>query len=258
MTIKGTATGRWLAAVALIGSIAVLGGCSASDDDQAEVPESSAAADPANPGDAALPEPDLEGLPDVVAVVNGTEIGKNEFAAAYETQFAQAAAQAQIGGQDVDQDLLKASVAENLVSTELLRQEADSRGIEATPEARSGAIEDLLQQTRLSSEEELREAFADQGLDNAEFDARLVDQVRIDALLTQEAGDTTPTDQEVEDAYDAARAEQEAAGGTATPIPPLEDVRPQIESQLAGAKTSEATQALIAQLREDADVTVTL
>ncbi len=258
MTIKGTATGRWLAAVALIGSIAVLGGCSAPDDDQADAPESSAAADPSNPGDAALPEPDLEDLPDVVAVVNGTEIGKDEFTAAYETQFAQAADQAQIGGQDVDQDLLKASVAENLVSTELLRQEADSRGIEATPEARSGAIEDLLQQTQLSSEEELREAFADQGLDNAEFDARLVDQVRIDALLTQEAGDTTPTDQEVEDAYDAAQAEQEAAGETATPIPPLEDVRPQIESQLAGAKTSEATQALIAQLREDADVTVTL
>ena len=260
MTIKGTILGRRLLAAAFVGSIAVLGGCGAAGDEPegaaasstAPAPEESAA------GDAAQPEPDLEGLPEVVAVVNGTEITRDEFTAAYEGQFPQAAAQAQAGGQEVDQDLLKTTVADNLVSTELLRQEADERGIEATPEARAAAIENLLETSQLGSEEELRAAFSEQGLDDAEFDSQLTDQVKLDALLAEEAGDTTPSDQEIQDAYDAAAAQQEASGATATPLPPIDEVRGEIEEQLKGGKTSEAAQALITQLREGADITVNL
>ncbi|WP_247827833.1 SurA N-terminal domain-containing protein [Arthrobacter antioxidans] len=257
MTIKGTILGRRLIAAAFVGSIAVLGGCGAAGDE----PEGAAASSSAPAPDesaAAQPEPDLEGLPDVVAVVNGTEIKKDEFTTAYEGQFPQAAAQAQAGGQEVDQDLLKTTVADNLVSTELLRQEADERGIEATPEARAAAIENLLETSQLGSEEELRAAFAEQGLDDAEFDSQLSDQVKLDALLEEEAGDTTPTDEEIQEAYDAATAQQEAGGATASPLPPLDEVRDEIEEQLKGGKTSAAAEALIAQLREGADITVNL
>ncbi|MHA7240962.1 SurA N-terminal domain-containing protein [Arthrobacter sp. TMS1-12-1] len=257
MTIKGTHLGRRLLAAAFVGSIAVLGGCGAAGDEP-EGTASSSTAPAADESAAAQPEPDLEGLPDVVAVVNGTEIGKDEFTTAYEGQFPQAAAQAQAGGQEVDQDLLRTTVADNLVSTELLRQEADERGIEVTPEARTAAIDGLLETSRLGSEDELRDAFSKQGLDDAEFDSQLGDQVKLDALLADEAGDTTPTDQEIQDAYDAATAQQQAGGATATPLPPLEEVRDEIVEQLEGGKTSEAAQALIAQLREGADITVNL
>ncbi|MHA7283033.1 SurA N-terminal domain-containing protein [Arthrobacter sp. TMS2-4] len=257
MTIKGTILGRRLLAAAFVGSIAVLGGCGAGGDEPEGAAASSAAPAP-DESAAAQPEPDLDGVPDVVAVVNGTEITREEFTAAYEGQFPQAAAQAQAGGQEVDQDLLKTTVADNLVSTELLRQEAEERGIEVTPEARAAAIEDLLEASQLGSEEELRAAFAEQGLDEAEFDAQLADQVKLDALLAEEAGDTTPSDEEIQEAYDAAKAQQEASGATDTPLPPLDEVRNEIVEQLEGGKASEAAQALIAQLRESADITVNL
>lgn len=246
--------GRLLTA-ALVASAALLAGCSGSADAPEDTAASSAA--PSAVADAALPEPDLEGIPDVVAVVNGTEIGRELFTTTYEGQFSQAASEAQAAGQEVDQDQLKTTVADNLVSTELLRQEAEARGIEATPEARTAAIEELLQSTQLGSEEDLRAAAAEQGLDDAEFDRQLSDQVKLDALLAQEAGDTTPTDQEIQDAYDAAVAQQEAGGDT-TAIPPLEDVRSQVEEQLRGGKTSAAAQALIGKLREGAEITVNL
>lgn len=261
MAFAATARTRRLLAAAFIGSAALLSACSGGEDPADSAPESSAAGEPAagaSESAAALPEPDLEGLPDVVAVVNGTEIGKDEFTTAYENQFQQAAAQAQAGGQEVDQDLLKTTVADNLVSTELLRQEAEKRGLEATDETKAAAIEGLLESSGLGSEEELRAAFAEQGLDDAQFDSQLEDQVKLEALLAQEAGDTAPSDQEIQDTYDAAVAEQEASGETATPIPPLEDVRAQIEEQLSGEKLSAAAQTLIAKLREGADITVNL
>lgn len=260
MTTRGTALGKWLLAMSLAGSITVLTACSGEPE---ETSSSSAAAqsvapESAAPEQAAPPEPDLEDIPEVVAVVNGTEIDRDLFTTTYENQLSQAAAAAQAGGQELDQELLKTSVADNLVSAELLRQEADKRGIEVTPEARTAAIDELLQRSQLESEEELRATFAEQGLDEAQFDEQLADQVRLDALIAEEAGDTAPTDQEIQDTYDAAKAQQEAGGESATPIPPLEEVRAQIEEQLSGEKASAAAQALIAQLREDADITVNL
>ena len=197
MTISGTVLRRRLAAAVLIGSMALVTGCSGSDDEPVDATSSAAAETSAPAPDEsapAQPEPDLADLPDVVAVVNGTDIGRDEFTAAYESQFPQAAAQAQLGGQELDQDLLKSTVADNLVSTELLRQEAEERGVEVTDEARAEAIEDLLEQSGLGSEEELRAAFSEQGLDEAEFSSQLEDQVRLDTLLAEEAGDTAPTD----------------------------------------------------------------
>lgn len=260
MTTSATIRGRRVLAAAAIACVAVLGGCSSTDgatgeatsDPSAVAPESSASPEPAQP------TPDLDDVPDVVAVVNGTDISRDDFTAAYEAQFPQAATQSQFTGQDLDQDLLRTTVADNLVSTELLRQEADERGVEVTDEARAAAIEDLLTSSGLGSEEELRAAFAEQGLTEEEFDSQLDDQVRLDTLLAEEAGDITPTDEEIQEAYDAAVAQQEATGDTTTPVPPLEDVREQVEQQLVGAKTSEAAQALIAQLREGAEITVNL
>jgi len=157
MTIRTTGKRR-LAAAALIGAMALVSGCSGSDDEPVDT-SSSAAADPSAPAEAAQPEPDLADIPDVVAVVNGTDIPREYFTTAYEAQFPRAAQQAQLSGQELDQDLLKTTVADNLVSTELLRQEADERGVEVTDEARDAAIDELLTSSELESEEDLRAAF---------------------------------------------------------------------------------------------------
>ncbi|RJT79953.1 peptidylprolyl isomerase [Arthrobacter cheniae] len=261
MAFPATARKRRLLAAAFIGSAALLSACGSGEDPADGAAESSAASEPAagaSESAAALPEPDLADIPEVVAVVNGTEIGRDIFTTTYEGQFQQAASSAQASGQELDQAQLRTTVADNLVSTELLRQEAEKRGIEASPEALTAATDKLLESSQLGSEEELRAAFAEQGLDDAAFDQQLSDQVKLDALIAEEAGDTAPTDQEIQDTYDAAVAQQESSGETATPIPPLEDVRAQIEEQLSGEKLSAAAQTLIAELREGADITVNL
>ncbi len=262
MASRTPARKRLLLAAAFIGSAALLSACGAADEADGGAASATAESSSETPGASAeaqpQPEPDLEGIPEVVAVVNGTDIGRDEFTTAYEPQFAQAAAAAQAGGQELDQEQLRTSVADNLVSAELLRQEAEDRGIEASPESLDAAIDDLLETSQLGTEDELRAAFEEQGLEDEEFDRQLADQVKLDALLAEEAGDTAPSDQEVQDTYDAAKAQQEAAGETATPIPPLDEVRPQIEEQLAGEKLSEAAQKLIEELRADADISVKL
>ncbi|MGH3307966.1 MAG: hypothetical protein ACRDOX_09790, partial [Nocardioides sp.] len=58
------------------------------------------------------PQPDLEGIPEVVAEVNGEEVTRDEFVSTYESQFQQASMQAQMGGEQPDEDALKKQVAE--------------------------------------------------------------------------------------------------------------------------------------------------
>lgn len=259
MTTRKNRTGRQLLATAFIGSMLFLSACTSSEGDaSADDATPSASAEAGAAETTAAPDLDLEGVPDVVAVVNGTEIDRELFTEALESQYPQAAAQAEALGQEVDLELLKTTVADNLVSSELLRQEAERRGIEVTDEGRAAAIDELLEASQLGSEEELKAAFAEQGLEGEKFDSQLADQVLIDALVTDEAGDVAPTDEEVQAAYDDAVAQQEASGETTTPIPPLDDVRTQIETELTNGNISEATQALLARLRAEGDITVNL
>ncbi|MDS8765667.1 SurA N-terminal domain-containing protein, partial [Streptococcus pneumoniae] len=81
-----------------------------------------------------MPEPDLEGIPEVVAEVNGEEVSKEEFETAYTGQFQQAAMQAQMSGQEIDQNQLKTQLAESMVGQKLLVQEAENQELTASDE----------------------------------------------------------------------------------------------------------------------------
>src|SRR5699024_12163376 len=77
--------------------------------------------DKANDDQAEMPEPDLEGIPDIVADVNDGEVTKEDFEATYQQQFQQMAMQAQMSGQnmdEIDQDELKEQTADGLRSEE--------------------------------------------------------------------------------------------------------------------------------------------
>src|SRR5699024_12343092 len=74
--------------------------------------------DKANDEQAEMPEPDLEGIPNIVADVNDGEVTKEDFEATYQQQFQQMAMQAQMSGQnmdEIDQDELKEQTADGLV-----------------------------------------------------------------------------------------------------------------------------------------------
>lgn len=206
-----------------------------------------------------MPEPDLAGIPDVVAEVNGEAIPKDEFVAAYERQFQRLALQSQMSGQEVDQDQLKDQVAENLIGTELLIQEAEKRGIEASEEDIAAAMNELVETNQLPSADEFISAMEERGMSEEEVNEQLAIQVKVDQFLAEETGDLSVTDEELNAAYEQLKAQQEqmgAAGGQE--LPPLEDIEADLEEQVLGQKEAEAAQALIADLRNNADVTINL
>lgn len=212
-------------------------------------------------GEADMPEPDLEGIPDVVAEVNGEEIEREEFENAYVGQFQQVVMQSQMTGQEVDQDQLKLQIAESMVGTELLIQEASSAGFEASEEEINETLEELAEQFGLESKEAFLDAMEEQGMEEEEVISQVETQVKVDQLIANESGDIEPTEEELEEYYDQIVAQQEQMGegnNEESDLPSFDEVKPEIEEQVRRQNESEVYQTLIERLREDADITVNL
>ncbi|NED94194.1 peptidylprolyl isomerase [Phytoactinopolyspora alkaliphila] len=250
--------------------LSLLGVAACGEDDEAgdaTAPESAPTAEDEGTGQEAAPEPDLEGIPDVVAVVNGEEISRDEFVTTYESQFQQMAMQAQMSGEEVDQEQLKAQTADSMVDSELLVQEADDRGFDASQDDVDTTLNELAEQNGLGTADDFLAALAEQGMPEEEVMKQLELQVKVDQLISDEAGDIEPSEDELRKLYDDAVAQQEAAGeegaaeaGTeeGAEVPSFEEVRPQLEEQAISQKEAEVAQALLADLRESGDITVNL
>src|SRR5699024_5175170 len=154
-------------------------------------------------------------------------ISKDEFVTVFEGQYQQMAMQAQMSGQPVDEEQLKQQSVEGLVGTELLEQEAADRGLEAS---------------------------------ESEIDAELEEFAETNQVSTEEYGEFTPSEEEVQSAYDQAGQQQSMMGaqGGGQELPPLEEVRGDVEEQLKSEKQAQDMQTLFEELREDADITVNL
>ena len=180
---------KWWVGLAVSVSVVALAGCGTSGDDPSAAPTSPAA----EQSDAGAPNTD--DIPDVVAEVNGEQITKDEFVPLYETQYGQMMMAAQQGGQPVDEAALKQQTADNLVSTELLRQEADRRGIEVTDDDVATALDETAQASQMSTEEFLS-AMNDQGMDEARVNEEMKTQLKIEGLIADEFGEFEVTDEE--------------------------------------------------------------
>ncbi|HSJ19470.1 MAG TPA: SurA N-terminal domain-containing protein [Nocardioidaceae bacterium] len=242
-------------ALVLVGASA----CGGTDEDGGDTSNGAQQQQEEKQADPSAPQADLEGIPEVVAEVNGEEIPREEFVQAYEAQFQQAAMQSQTSGQEVDQDQLKKQVADSLVSTELFVQEAAERDISASDQEVDQRLKQLAAQNGLESVDAFVAALEEQGMDREEIDSQVRTQVLIERLIESEAGDVSASKQEVRAMYDELVAQQEQAGEQAgQEMPPFAEVRPQLEEQVESEKKSEVAQSLLQELREDADVVVNL
>jgi peptidyl-prolyl cis-trans isomerase SurA len=238
-------------------SMLVLSACgggsdsSGSSDKDASAGESSSAS-----ADGSTDGPDLSGIPDVVAEVNGEEVTKEEFVPIYEAAFQQAAAQAQTSGQAPDEAAIKKQTADDLVSTELLAQEAESRGIEVSDEDVDAELTALAKQNQMASAEELLAAVEKNGMSEEQARAQIETQVLVEQLVEDEDGGKGPTEKELRAIY--AQAKQQAAGQKGQKIPPFAEVRDQIEEQAKTEQVSKVANALVEDLRKDADITINL
>ncbi len=194
---------------------------------------------------------DLDGIPDVVATVNGDEITRDEFVSIYEPQFEQMAGQAEMSGEPVDQDQLKQETLDLIIDNRLLVQEAESRGLTATDEQIDEMLSTYATNSGVESPEEyLAQLEEQQGLSADVVREQIADGVTVEALVDDEIGDQPASEEELRELYDQAVASQ----GEEAELPPFEDVRPQLEEQVQAQKQQEVYQTLVDAAREDAEI----
>src|SRR5690625_3608664 len=253
---------KWLTMISLAATMLTVSACGdesaeGENGEGAENTEEGQAAEGAEGGQSAeggetpeMPEPDLEDVPDVVAEINGEEITKGEFEQVYTGQFQQASMMQEMTGEEVNEDELKQQIADGLVSERLLTQEAENRDISASEEDVDAMISEITEANGMESEEDFFAAMEESGMSEDEIRAELEKQVKVEALIAEEAGDIEPTDEELQEVYDeqiAQREEAQSEGegegeGEETEPPAFEDVKPQIEEQLVREKEAEAAQ----------------
>lgn len=280
---------NWKSAAVAVGAVLLVAGCGAGgggDDDAVPGAEQQAAAEQDGPGSDSDPSagesegpgasgekpgeksgaeaegPDLSGIPDPVAVVNGTEISRDEFVSVFEGQYQQMSMQAQMTGQPVDEEQLKKIASDGLVGTVLLEQEAVKRGLEVSDAEIDAELEKFAETNQVSPDEFVA-AMGEQGLDRQGVLDQIAKQLRVDKLMVDEFGEPEITDQQVEEAYATIAEQQASAGGQpgagmqgGGQVPPLEEVRDQVAEQLRAEKQAANMETMSQKLREGADVTV--
>ncbi|GAA3057917.1 MULTISPECIES: SurA N-terminal domain-containing protein [Actinomycetes] len=208
-----------------------------------------------------MPEPDTSDIPDVVAEVNGEEINGEDFAAFYESQFQQAVMQSQMSGEEPDEDAIKEQSLESMIGNELLIQDAEDSGYEASEGDVEALLEDTAEQSGMESVDGLIAAYEEQGMDEEQLREDAQNQVLIDQVV-EDINVEEPSEEELRDYYDQSVGQQappeegaeEGAEGEAPEAPEFEDVKDELEDQLTSQKQGEAAQAHVDELREDADV----
>nr|WP_245395885.1 SurA N-terminal domain-containing protein [Brevibacterium permense] len=244
-------------------SVVALAACG-SQGDEAKPKESSAAAEQSPGADSTQDQqgkPNTKDIPKVVAEVNGEKILKDDFVPLFETQYQQMQMQAQQSGQPVDEKDLKKQTVENLVSTEVLVQEADKRKIDVSDKDIDKGLKESAKSGQMSEKDFLK-AMKDQGMDEENVRSELKNQLKIEGLVEDEYGEFEVSGEEIGQAYEQAKSQQEQmaqqGGQGQQEMPPIEDMRPQLKEQVKNQKSQEATQKYAKKLRKQADVTIHL
>lgn len=206
----------------------------------------------------AMPEPELDDIPDVVAVVNGEEISGESFSKNYESQYQQLTMQAQMTGEEPDQEELKSQALDMMINSELLVAKAEDEGFSASEDDIDEYLASMAEENGLESADALQEEFEAQGLSE--------DRVREDIqkeVLIEQVIDTIdipePSDDELQEIYDMQVEQLEAMNeqveeDQAQEVPSFEELEPELEEQAVAQKENEAVTELLDDLRDDADI----
>jgi peptidyl-prolyl cis-trans isomerase SurA len=217
-------------------------------------------------------KPDLSGVPDTVAEVNGDKISKDEFSQAYESQYQQATMSQQSGGQAPDEDSLKKQVADQLVDNKLLTQAADKAGIKASDDDIDSTLDTIAQQNGMKSGDEVIKALKQQGSSEKQVRQDAASQYELTAYIDKKAKISDPSEKELKQQYAQLKKQYEQAGqaqsqsggsgasdgGSSTQVPAFKDVKGQLAQQAKTQQEGEAATKIAQDLRKDADVKINL
>lgn len=178
----------------------------------------------------------------VVGTVNGKEIN----GATYNMIYSQVKTQLYESGADTeDLELVKEQTLQAIISQEVLMQDAVAKGIKVSDEDLDAYIKESIGQ--FDSEEQFNEALEnlDYTMESYREQARV--QLQQEAYIEQEFVDVEISDEEIEAYY-------EQISSQAEDVPELNQVREQIEAQLANSQLQEKLTERITQLKEEAEV----
>lgn len=186
------------------------------------------------------------------AIVNGTKISKAD----YDKNLTQLQTGATAQGMDVNNESLQAEIKQQaidvLINTELLRQAAYSEGALVTDEQIEARYQEIV--TSIGGEEQLAAKMAELNITEPALRKDIEGEILIQGHLSK-AVDTstiTVTEKEVTDAY----AQISGTAGAGVTVPPLEEIKTQLEAQLKTNKEQELVNAYITKLREAATIEV--
>lgn len=204
-----------------------------------------------------MPEPELDNIPDVVAEVNGEEISGEDFTQSYEARFQQLAMQAQMTGQEPDQDEMKQQSLEMMINSELLVMEAEEQGFTASDEDVDEYLATLAEENDVEADA-LMQQFEEQGLDEERVREDLGNEVLMQQVVeTVDAEE--PSEEEVQELYDMQVEQLEAMNeqveeGEQQEVPSFEELESDLTDQAAQQKENEAVAEYLDDLRDDAEI----
>jgi hypothetical protein len=179
---------------------------------------------------------------EVVLEVNGEEI----LGEAYNTAYIDTKRYLLQNNQDAsDKDMLKQQTIQTLQSNTLVKQDAASMGITVTEEDVQTALEET--KSQFETEEAYQQALDQLAYTEAGFKASLQTQLLQQQYLEEAIDVEEVTDAEVEEYYNLVKEQSDD-------VPPLEDVRDQIVTQLEQSKVQQAFRQKVTALMEEADI----
>ena len=186
--------------------------------------------------------------PDVVARVNGQDIGQAELEAS-EAQIA-AGQGVEVSSLDAEtRSQLREQALDNLISRALIQQKAKEMGIAAAEADIDAQIESI--KAQFEDEAKYQATLNQEGLSEAKLRSQIADEMVIRAYIEQalDLESVTATEEEVGAEYEQAAAANEG-------FPELSEVRGQIESSVIQQKQQQLITQHIQGLYAEADVEI--
>ena len=188
----------------------------------------------------------------LAAKVNGTGITLAD----YEKNLVQLNNATTQQGQDTKNESvvkqIKTQAIDVLVNTELLRQEAKKNGTKVTNDDIDKRYQEIV--TSIGGEEKLAAKMTELGITTESLRKDIEGEILIQGHLAT-AVDTSSikiTDEDIKGAY----AQISGTAGAGVKVPPLEEIKTQLEAQLKTNKEQELVNAYITKLREGAKIEV--
>jgi len=186
---------------------------------------------------------------EVVAEVNGEKIVNSDLTASVQ-QLTQAA---EAQGVDVTkpeaQSEIRSQALDVLINTELLKQAAVEAGFEVSDEELESRIKTI--ETDIGGPEVLSQRLTELGISTDKLESDVKDEILIQKLLDSVflGSGLAVTEEEINQMYDA-------ASSSGTELPPLEEVRDQVEAQIKSSKEQEAIDKYLGELKAEAEISI--